>query len=199
MRFLKSFVTFSSLFLVACAAPATQKDSVISSIARVSQAVQVNKDAINHYQGGSLAAIPVGRKNYDCWYALREAHSKLTDTKFTPSESKEVVKQFSSLNQDSMDLLDLYREKAPLLNQASVSFLVPIMMQALFREADDYSVALQALMPQKDIPAMKQITVDHKAAWDEAFAAYDPTRNTEPVQQWRSLISVFSPALTYIL
>jgi hypothetical protein len=73
------------------------------------------------------------------------------------------------------------------------------MMQALFREADDYSAALQALMPEKDIAPMKQITVDHRAAWDEAFAAYDPTRNTEPVQQWKSLMTVFSPALTYLI
>jgi hypothetical protein len=117
MRFLKTLVTFSSLFLVASAAPATQKDSVISSIATVSQAVQANRDAINRYHGGSLAAIPVGRKCYDCWYALREAQSKLTDTKFTPSESEEVVKQFTSLNQDSIDLLDMYREK--------VSYFIP--------------------------------------------------------------------------
>lgn len=111
MRFLKTLVTFSSLFLVASAAPATQKDSVVSSIATVSEAVQANKDAINRYHGGSLAAIPVGQKCYDCWYALREAHSKLTDAKFTPSESEEVVKQFTSLNQDSIDLLNLYRDK----------------------------------------------------------------------------------------
>jgi hypothetical protein len=73
------------------------------------------------------------------------------------------------------------------------------MMQALFREADDYSAALQGLMPEMVIEPMKQITVDHKATWDEAFAAYDPARNAEPVQQWRTLLSVFSPALTYLI
>ncbi|KAF3389462.1 hypothetical protein F1880_003620 [Penicillium rolfsii] len=199
MRFLKTLVALSSLVLVTSAAPATQKDSVVSSIATISQAVQANKDAINRYHGGSLSAIPVGQRCYDCWYALREAHSTLTDTKFTPSESKEVVKHFNSLNQESMELLDLYRDKAPVLNQASVSFLVPIMMEALFREADDYSAALQALMPEEDVASMKQITVDHQAAWDEAFAAYDPTRQTAPTQQWKSLMSVFSPALTYLV
>ncbi|KAJ5477548.1 hypothetical protein N7530_003057 [Penicillium desertorum] len=199
MRFLRTLVNFSSLFLVTFAAPATQKDSVLSSISAVSQAVQANKDAINRYQGGSLAAIPVGRKNYDCWYALRVAHVKLTDTKFTPKESDEVVKHFTSLNQASIELLNLYRQKAPVLNQAGASFLVPIMMQALFREADDYSAALQALMPEKYIAPMKQVTVDHKAAWNEAFAAYDPARNGEPVQQWRTLLSAFSPALAYLI
>lgn len=85
------------------------------------------------------------------------------------------------------------------MNKAGVSFLVPIMMEALFREADDYSAALQALMPEESVGPMKQITVDHKAAWNEAFAAYDPTRNTESVQQWKTLMSVFSPALTYLI
>jgi hypothetical protein len=85
------------------------------------------------------------------------------------------------------------------LNQAGASFLVPIMMQALFREADDYSAALQALMPEEYIAPMKQVTVDHKAAWNEAFAAYDPARNGEPVQQWRTLLSAFSPALAYLI
>ncbi|OOQ84313.1 hypothetical protein PEBR_34153 [Penicillium brasilianum] len=199
MRFLRTLVTLASLVVVTPAVSTSQKDSVLSSIDAVSQAVQANQDAISRYQGGSLAAIPVGRKNYDCWYALREAHSKLTDTKFTPKEADEVVKHFTSLNQDSITLLDEYREKAPALNKAGVSFLVPIMMEALFREADDYSAALQALMPGESAAPMKQITVDHKAAWDEAFAAYDPTRNTEPVQQWKTLMSVFSPALTYLI
>jgi hypothetical protein len=121
MRFLRTLVTFSSLFLVTLAVPATQKDSVLSSIATVSQAVQANKDAINRYQGGSLAAISVGRKNYDCWYALRQAHAKLTDTKFTPKESDEVVQHFTSLNQASIELLDLYREKVRVLDDARVA------------------------------------------------------------------------------
>ena len=86
-----------------------------------------------------------------------------------------------------------------MLNQAGASFLVPIMMQALFREADDYSAALQALMPERYGAPMKQVTVDHTAAWNEAFAAYDPSRNAEPVQQWRTLLSVLSPALTYLI
>lgn len=111
MRFLRALVTFSSLVLVTSAVSTSQKDSVLGSIDTVSQAVQANQDAISRYQGGSLAAIPVGRKSYDCWYALREAHSKLTDTKFTSKEADEVVKHFTSLNQDSITLLDEYREK----------------------------------------------------------------------------------------
>lgn len=111
MRFLRTLVTLASLVVVTPAVSTSQKDSVLSSIDAVSQAVQANQDAISRYQGGSLAAIPVGRKNYDCWYALREAHSKLTDTKFTPKEADEVVKHFTSLNQDSITLLDEYREK----------------------------------------------------------------------------------------
>lgn len=108
MRFLRTLVALSSFLLVTSA---SQKDSVLNSISTVAQAVQANKDSINRYQGGSLAAIPVGRKNYDCWSALRQANSKLTDTKFTPEESAEVVQHFTRLNQASMDLLDLYREK----------------------------------------------------------------------------------------
>lgn len=111
MHFLKTLLTFSSVFLLAAAAPESQKDNVLSSISAVSDAVQANKDAINRYQGGQLSAITVGRKNYDCWLSLREAHANLTNTKFTPKESDEVVRHFSSLNQASIELLDLYREK----------------------------------------------------------------------------------------
>jgi hypothetical protein len=131
MRFLRTLVTLSSLLLVTSAVPTSQKDSVLSSIATVSQAVQANKDAISRYQGGSLATIPIGRKSYDCWYALREAHTKLTDTKFTPKESDEVVQHFTSLNQDSMDLLDLYREKVRMLENRlrPISMITNIILQ----------------------------------------------------------------------
>lgn len=72
-------------------------------------------------------------------------------------------------------------------------------MEALFREADDYAGALQALVPEKDVASLKQIRADHTTAWNAAFEAYDPTRNSEPTEQLRTLFSVFSPALNYVL
>jgi hypothetical protein len=86
-----------------------------------------------------------------------------------------------------------------MLHQASVGFMVPIMMQALFRQADDYSAGLTKQFPEKYHAPMEKIKTDHTAAWDAAFAAFDPDSNAEPSQNYSRFFSAVSPVLGLLI
>ena len=80
-------------------------------------------------------------------------------------------------------------------NKAGFGFLVPIYMEALHREADDYVVSLKGLMPSKFVEPMNHITAKHTAAWDATFAMYDPIRNPDVSKQYKQVSSVSMPVL----
>jgi hypothetical protein len=77
--------------------------------------------------------------------------------------------------------------------------MVPIMMQALFREADDYSVGLSKQFSDKYHAPMEKIRTDHAAAWNAAFAAFDPDTDSEPSQNYRRFMSAVSPVLGLLI
>lgn len=89
--------------------------------------------------------------------------------------------------------------QAPKLNQAGAGFTVPIFMQALYREADDYMVSLEHLMPPDFAGPMHQITAKHKAAWDATFAAYEPVGNPKTPQQFKTFSSIVAPILGFLV
>lgn len=82
-----------------------------------------------------------------------------------------------------------------MVNKTGVGFIIPIYMQALYREADDYMVSLKRLMPSKFAKPMNHITAKHTAAWDATFAVYEPIRNPGVSKQYKQLSSVVMPVL----
>jgi hypothetical protein len=82
-----------------------------------------------------------------------------------------------------------------MLNQAGVGFMVPITLQALFREADDYMAALKKQVTPNYVTAMNQITADHTVVWKATFDAFDENRRSDPSQDYRKLFSAISPIL----
>ncbi|KAJ5168897.1 uncharacterized protein N7482_004491 [Penicillium canariense] len=62
MCLLSTLVTLASPFLAVSAAFSVQANNVLTSISAISEIVQANEDAITRYQGGTMAAILMGRK-----------------------------------------------------------------------------------------------------------------------------------------
>lgn len=82
-----------------------------------------------------------------------------------------------------------------MLNQAGVGFMVPIVLQAMFREADDYMAALRSQVTPNHVTAMNQITADHTVAWKATFNAFEENMSSEPSQNYKKLFSTISPFL----
>jgi len=199
MHFLQILFGIAPLWVASSLALSDQAQNVLDSISTISKAAEANQNAINVYRGGMMAAIPVAQRNYDTWNSLRTAYVNLPNTQFTAVESNAIVQSYTAVNQASLTLLDTYRQKAPMLHQAGVGFMVPIMMQALFKQADDLSAALTECFPEQYQSPMEQIVNDHTAAWNAAFAAFDPGSNSEPSQNYGVFISTISPILGLLI
>ncbi|KAJ6044916.1 uncharacterized protein N7446_003112 [Penicillium canescens] len=198
MRFLRRLFPLVVLLVSSSTAFSDQANDALSHISTFSKMLDENQDAVNRYNGGIVAASPLAHGMLNIWTSLREANSNLQGTKFTPQESSEIVGNLTAANEASLNVLDAYREKAPLLNQAGVGFMVPIFMQALYREADDFTVGLKKQMPQKYAASMDQITARHRTAWDETFQSYESASKPNPLNHKR-FFSMVSPVLGLLI
>lgn len=86
-----------------------------------------------------------------------------------------------------------------MLKEAGAGFPVPIFMDALYRQTDEYKVALTALMPSNYTQLMDQLTVSHKKAFDAAFAPFEPADNSESTRRYTRLTSMATPLLKHFL
>lgn len=74
-----------------------------------------------------------------------------------------------------------------------------MLLQAMFRSADDYVVSLTALMPREFAPRMAQLTAQHKEAWDMTMAAFDTEGEEDPARKARKFVAMVSPILGPVL
>jgi hypothetical protein len=111
MRFLQALIGVSPLLISTSLALSDQAQDVLDRISTISKTVETNQNAIDTYNGGMMAALPVAQRNYDTWNSLRTAYAHIPDTKFTPEESDKIVQSYTAVNDASMKLLDSYRQK----------------------------------------------------------------------------------------
>ncbi|CAI7605739.1 unnamed protein product [Penicillium manginii] len=200
MRFTQYFFAPVWLTIAACLALSDRANDVLDNISTVSKTLQQNENAISNYNGGIVAAIPLAQGVYDTWESLRVANANLDDTKFTSEDSDAIVQDFTFANEIAIRLFRIYQEKEPILNQAGVGFVAPILMQALYREADDYAISLKHQMPSEYAAPIDQISANHTEAWEAAFAVYDPARNPALSQQpYKKFYSAMMPVFGMLI
>ncbi|KAJ5217460.1 uncharacterized protein N7469_011085 [Penicillium citrinum] len=200
MRFLRYSLALVCLSTASSLALSDQANDVLGKISDITDSLRSNEKDIDRYKGGFVASAPLAQGFYNTWSTLRTANAQVpTDTKFTREDADTIFHSIDSANDLSVQLFQTYKEKAPKLNQAGAGFTVPIFMQALYREADDYMVSLEHLMPPDFAGPMHQITAKHKAAWDATFAAYEPVGNPNTPQQFKTFSSIVAPVLGFLV
>ncbi|KAJ5808331.1 hypothetical protein N7474_009600 [Penicillium riverlandense] len=199
MHLQRSFVATVLLFIPASLALSDYANQVLGDISATSKLIQKHEDTLNLYKGGITAAVPLAQEAYDIWRSLRIANVHLDDTTFTTDESDAIVADLTSANEVAIRLFGAYQEKEPLLNQAGVGFVAPILMQAIYREVDDYAVPLKQHMPQQYAARMERLKVTHTAAWDAAFSVYDPASNPIPSHPYMKFVPALLPALGLLI
>ncbi|KAJ5553186.1 hypothetical protein N7494_002564 [Penicillium frequentans] len=175
-----------------------QAQTVLDDISSLQKSLDSNEQALSQYKGGLISAAPLANEFYNTWSTLRVANDHVpADTNFTSEESDEVLHGMDSANDVAIGLFKSVKEKAQMLNKAGAGFTVPIFMDALYREADEYMGALKALMPLNYTPPMDQITASHTKFWNAAFASFEPADTSNSTRQFKRFTSMATPLLGY--
>ncbi|KAJ5653742.1 hypothetical protein N7490_000745 [Penicillium lividum] len=203
MRFLHYFSLVMCLASSSLAASTSQANDALDNMSTILDTLQKNQDAIARYNGGIFGAVPLARVNYDTWSALRQGNADIDnvddDTEFSEGHSDAIVQNFTSIHDKSIHLYNAYAAKASMLNQAGVGFMVPLVLEALFREGDDYMTALRGKVTPNHVPAMNQITVDNTAIWKSTFQIFEDNRISESSQNYKKLFSAITPFLGFLV
>ncbi|KAJ0414373.1 hypothetical protein BJY00DRAFT_295240 [Aspergillus carlsbadensis] len=173
---------------------------ILDQFSTVTDALEENQATIDRYQGGLISAVNVGTQNYDTWAAMRGANSQIVhgDDQLNGEDSDAVVQHLVALSQRATRLMQAYREKEPELRRARVNFIVPIMMQALYMEADDMRIAIERQVPESYRASLQEMQTTFVSSWTEAFDAY--TRNLASTSaDYMPIFSIMQPFFRYFL
>ncbi|KAJ6118223.1 hypothetical protein N7471_013690 [Penicillium samsonianum] len=74
--------------------------------------LEANRNALDNYNGGMVATVPIGTTVYELWSALKIENDHLHGfSPFSPEDSKDIVKALGSFGQADTDNLDAYKRK----------------------------------------------------------------------------------------
>lgn len=79
-----------------------------------------------------------------------------------------------------------------------MNFIVPIVMQALYREADDMRIAIASQVPESRSASLQEMQNEFIANWTEAFNAYT-TNMAGNSEDYNPIFSLTQPFFMYFL
>ncbi|KAL2844890.1 hypothetical protein BJX68DRAFT_269424 [Aspergillus pseudodeflectus] len=173
---------------------------ILDQFSTVTAALEANQATIDRYQGGLIPAVSVGKQNYDTWCAMRGANSHIYhgDNQLNGEDSDAIVQQLVALSQKATRLMQTYQDKEPLLRRARASFMVPIVMQALYREADNMRITIAGQVPESHSASLQEMKITFDSSWNDAFDAYTMNLASDS-EDYKPIFSLMEPFFKYFV
>ncbi|KAL3454156.1 hypothetical protein BJX65DRAFT_301944 [Aspergillus insuetus] len=173
---------------------------ILDQFSTITNALEANQATITRYQGGLIPAVNVGTQNYLTWSAMRGANLQIDhgDKQFNREDSDAIVQHLVALSERATRLMQAYQDKEPMLRRARVNFIVPIVMQALYMEADNLRIAIAHQVPESHGAPLLEMQATFISSWTDAFDAY--TINLASTSQdYAPIYSLMEPFFRYFL
>ncbi|KAF9883690.1 hypothetical protein FE257_003074 [Aspergillus nanangensis] len=170
-RFITSLVLLNILFISPILSLSDHATHILAHLSGISSALEAGQDAGNGYYGGLLAAIPSGQRTMDVWAALRQANEEIQSNPLSEEDSTAVVESLASTHTLSIAVMEMMVEKEPHFRAAKVHFLVPIALDAFYKEVDDLLTTLAKQVSPGHRHTVQRVGAEFTQAWEKVFAA----------------------------